>query len=385
MLIDKVVLSGKCTGCHACYSICPHGCITMKPDRGGYLHPCIDRNLCVKCNLCSVVCPANSKTDFTGKEEKTEAWAFQHKDNDVLRDSSSGGAFSAIAEYVLRRSGKVYGAAFDADFRKVRHIGVEKIEDLYKIRGSKYVQSEIGNIFTEIKRSLKEGRYILFTGTPCQVAGLNEFLQCNYENLITVDILCHGVPSPRMWEKYVDYREKIDGENVVNLSFRDKRLGWRKYSVKFQYANGEYVKRATEDAYFKGFLRDVYLRMSCYSCKYKSLNRASDFTIGDFWGIESFQLEKDDKGISLILIHSDKGKKLFEEISKLGWSKPIPEITKIQNGGLNCTAFYNYQRRGLMKHMEKMKFDELRKHYFSDSIKCKIVRWYSRKVCEKRK
>lgn len=385
MLIDKVVLSGKCTGCHTCYSVCPHGCVTMKPDLGGYLYPCINKNLCVKCNLCSRVCPANSEADFGDKEEKTEAWAFQYKDNDVLMNSSSGGAFSAIAEYVLHRGGKVYGAAFDADFRKVRHIGVEKTEDLCKIRGSKYVQSEIGNVFTEIKRSLKDDRYILFTGTPCQVAGLNKFLKHKHEKLITVDILCHGVPSPKMWEKYVDYREKNDGDNVVDISFRDKHLGWREYSVKFQYDNGKYVKRATEDAYFIGFLRDVYLRMSCYSCKYKSLNRASDFTIGDFWGIESFLPETDDKGISLVLIHSDKGKKIFEEISKFGSSKHIPEITKIQNGGLNCTAFYNYQRSGLMKHIENMEFDELMKHYFSDSIKCKIIRWYSRKVRNKRK
>lgn len=303
-----------CCGCYACYNICPKQCITMKTDNEGFWYPNIDKNECINCNLCEKVCPILNSVKRS--DSKKIAYASMNKDEQVRIKSSSGGIFSILAEYIIKNNGVVYGAGFDEDFN-INHKRILVSTDLDLLRGSKYVQSSIGNIYRQVKNDLDSNKSVLFTGTPCQVEGLRSYLKKEYINLITMDFICHGVPSPLVWKKYLEEMKKSKQENIKNIYFRNKDIGWKIFSLKIIFDEKIYSNTLNNDLFMKGFLQDVYLRPSCYNCKFKKINRISDITVADFWGIENILPKMDDdKGISLIVVHREKGKQLFDKLSE---------------------------------------------------------------------
>ena len=302
-----------CNGCHTCYSVCPKQSIRMVSNSEGFLYPQIDNGLCIKCGLCEKKCPVINPQKI--EDEETLAYAVINNNEKIRLESSSGGVFTALAENVIREDGIVFGAKFDSDFNVI-HGYTDTIESLADFRGSKYVQSTIGDSYIDCKRFLEEGRNVLFSGTPCQIAGLKSFLNKEYENLLLIDIICHGVPSPLLWNEYKKYHEKKSASQIVKIAFRRKNDGWKQFSLAVTFDNAsEYCQTLRQDAYLKLFLKDVCLRESCYDCKYKTEKRVSDITIADFWGVQNEYPElDDDKGTSFVITHSDKGKQSVEAL-----------------------------------------------------------------------
>lgn len=304
---------GNCCGCTACMNICPRGSITMEKDEEGFAYPVIDRNTCTSCGACKEVCAFHKKN----YEEKIPAgqkvYAQKHKDKEIRMKSSSGGAFSALSESVLNQGGVVYGAVFNDCFQVV-HAKADGQETRDKMRGSKYVQSGLGDIFKEIRAELKKGTKVLFTGTPCQNGGLKSYLKQEYPNLILCDIACHGVTSPMLWEDYKTFLEENHQSKIQEVNFRNKDAGWRNTSLKVSFDKGVYRKSMQEDPYYILFFSHYSIRPSCHQCVYTSYHRVSDITLADFWGIEnSHRAFQDDIGITLVLANTEKGRKLLEE------------------------------------------------------------------------
>lgn len=333
-----------CCGCYACYNICPKECITMESDNEGFWYPKIDKNKCINCNLCEKVCPTINPVKRA--DSKKIAYAGMNKDDQIRVKSSSGGLFSILAEYIIKNNGIIYGASFDEDFN-IKHKRILCNTDLDLLRGSKYVQSSIGDIYKQVKNDLESNRQVLFTGTPCQVEGLRSYLRKEYVNLVTMDFICHGVPSPLVWKKYLEEMKKSKQENIKNIYFRNKDIGWKVFSLKIIFDEKIYINNLSNDLFMKGFLKDVYLRPSCYSCKFKKINRISDITVADFWGIKNILPKMDDdKGTSLIVIHSEKGKQLFDKLS---------EIMILNEVDLNEAIKYNPSMISSVKYNEKRK------------------------------
>lgn len=303
----------NCTGCTACMSACPKSAITMVTDSQGFLRPKIDVSYCVDCGICERTCPVIHKMEVS---KQTEVYAAYALDELLRQDSSSGAIFPLLAKYVLSHGGIVFGAAFDDKFT-VRHKGIEKVDNLSELCSSKYVQSEVGNTFLEAKSALDMGRLVYYSGTPCQIAGLRSYLKRDYENLITQDLVCHSVPSPRIWNDYKKSLEESYGGKTTDFSFRFKKKGLEDYYICAVFDNGsEYLSKATEDPYQRGFIRGLYSRLSCFSCPFKGIQRASDITLADFWGVQDlFPQAVHPDGTSLVFIHSEKGGKLFREIA----------------------------------------------------------------------
>lgn len=305
----------ECCGCYSCINICPNKCIIMKSDREGFEYPEIDKNKCINCKLCEKTCPQINEV----KKNKflVETYAGKNRDESIRLNSSSGGIFFKLCEYVINNNGVVFGAAFDENL-KVNHSYAESLNECEKFRGSKYVQSSIGDTYKKAKEFLDIGRLVLFSGTQCQIKGLNLYLMKDYKNLICVDIICHGVPSPLILDKYVEKKKKQYGGKIKEYNFRDKYSGWENFSTCIKFDNGkQYKSEFINDNYMKGFLKDLYLRPSCYECKSKNFTNKSDISLADYWGIKNIHPEfDDDKGVSLILINSEKGKSIFYSISK---------------------------------------------------------------------
>ena len=322
-----------CCGCSACAAICPKQCITMQSDKQDFLYPFVEDSLCINCGLCEKVCPV-----LNVNEERTplEIYAAKNLNEAVRMNSSSGGIFSLLAEYVIENKGVVFGAKINECFDVV-HDYTEIKEDIENFRTSKYVQSKIGDSFIRVKEFLVEGRLVLFVGTPCQIGGLKKFLRKEYENLITVDFICHGVPSPGVWRKYIEKKLRplaADGENMVlslslnlmpsmGINFRDKRIGWRKFGFVVQTksvvktdkiwscrANNSKVlvhEVLQDNIYLRGFLQNITLRPSCFKCAFRNFRSSSDITLGDFWGIRRIHPQyDDDKGVSVFVVHRNK-------------------------------------------------------------------------------
>ena len=303
-----------CTGCMSCLNACKKGAISVFSDEQGFLRPKIDENICIECGLCRTVCPQLSYqcvSDF--KKKIYAAWNYENK---VRKNSSSGGIFSALAEQIFLQGGVVFGVVFDENLDVV-HKAVDNCNDLEKIRGSKYVQSNINSTFSEIKKFLKEGKTVLFSGTPCQVAGLYSFLRKRYKNLITVDLACHGVPSPLVYRDFLRYIGKKYNSEVTGVCFRDKSSSWKSYDVRITLKNGDIYRCGfIDDPFMLLFLKNFCLRPSCYKCRYSNLNRLGDLTLADFWGYKETYSEDidDDMGISALIINSQAGDKLFQSI-----------------------------------------------------------------------
>ena len=281
----------KCSGCHACANACPKNCISMVSDEEGFWYPQVNKEKCIDCGLCEKVCPIIHKWQ-SDDSLTTTAMAAINLNEEIRLKSSSGGIFTLIAEKIIDQGGVVFGAAFSDDFKSVQHICVDNIADLDKLRGSKYVQSKIGDTYKQAKEYLDSGRKVLFSGTPCQIGGLYSYLRKPYENLLTQDIICHGVPSPMVWEKYVEEHERKISSKANKVTFRNKKNGWKAYSVFIGFENRkQYLKEHSADMYIKAFLSDICLRPSCFDCQFKGIKRHADITLTDFGVYRTFYLK----------------------------------------------------------------------------------------------
>lgn len=337
----------KCSGCYACVSVCPKNCISMKTDEEGFWYPDVKNDMCIQCGLCERTCPV-IRNEYSQDKEVT-AYVAYTKDDKTRIKSSSGGLFTMFAEDVLNEDGVVFGAAFDDDFL-VHHIAIENIDELNLIQGSKYLQSRIENTYSEAKKFLEQGRKVLFSGTACQIAGLKAYLRKDFNNLFTIDVLCHGVPSPKVWQKYINEKQKKSENSIKEIQFRNKITGWKSYSLKMVFSNSKtYSEVFALDDYMKLFLRNICLRPSCHDCKFKSLNRPADITLGDCWGIENYMPDMDDdKGTSVVLVHSKKGQAFLNSVAhKIKLKKA--EVDKV----LPPTAD---SRKSVNEHPQRQKF-----------------------------
>lgn len=350
----------NCCGCFACFNVCPKSAIEMKDDEYGFKYPVIDKEKCINCGLCDKICPILNKSEI---KNKPQAYACVNKNEKVRLQSSSGGMFSIIAEYILNNNGAVFGASFDDEFN-VKHICIENKEELWKLRTSKYVQSYIGDTYKQAKAFLENKRIVLFTGTPCQIEGLYAFLGKDYENLFTQDFICHGVPSPKVWSKYKDYRKHCDKKDPLRINFRSKAMDWNNFAMEFTYeTNKRYVKIKDEDLFQRAFLNDVCLRDSCYNCSFKKPNRVSDITLADFWGIKKIIPDMySGKGVSLMVINSNKGLKLLSMIKDNCIMRKLSEEEFAEalnyNKGYLKSAKRNPNRERFFEQLESDKFNK---------------------------
>ncbi len=307
-----------CTGCMACLNACSHNAISMKSNIEGFLHPEINSSKCVDCGACIKVCPVCFPCL---KQKPINVYSGWSKDEKIRINSSSGGAFSELARVVLNNNGVVFGVKMDKN-QKAVHGYIESFEDIKVLQGSKYVQSNVGCVFKQVREFLNKNRLVLFSGTPCQVAGLKKYLRKEYENLVTVDLICHGVPSPLVFEKYKSWiMKKYNLEEITNIQFRNKRKSWIFYCMNirgrimgsistFSYLGGYY-----DDPWIRGFLREYFLRPCCHNCLYTTIDRVSDVTIADWWGYKPLKGESMDyehKGVSLLFLNLDKSRKIIE-------------------------------------------------------------------------
>lgn len=365
----EIKSKNSCSGCSACSNICPRNCIEMKQDEEGFCYPKIDETKCIKCGLCEKTCPILNKPKAENNSS-VKTYACINKNEEIRLKSSSGGAFSAIAEYVLNQNGVVFGAGFDDNFM-VCHQYVEDKDQLDKLRTSKYVQSSIGDSFKTAKKFLDDSRLVLFSGTACQIAGLKSFLRKDYPNLITQDVICHGVPSPLVWQKYLNHKCDEKKLKLSKVCFRDKSSGWRKYSVSMNFKSDTteeiYRKRFTNEPYMNMFIFNKILRPSCHKCNFKGVSRQADITLADFWGSGLKKLApsmNDNKGCSLVIIHSQKGQQLFDCLnSQLECIEVDSKIALKGNPMMTKSAMKSPRRKFVMKAVNKMPFSRFVKKY----------------------
>lgn len=312
MLAEKDI----CTGCGACAAGCPLNCIEMQADREGFRYAIIDGERCISCGKCENVCPVLHKIPA---QAEPQAFGAKHRDDSTRSRSSSGGVFPALASFVLENGGAVCGAAYAEDF-SVEHQIIEDAKEIIKLQGAKYAQSRTEHLFPMLRNILETGRCLLFAGTPCQTAGLKAYLRIDYENLILVDMICHGVPSPKAWGMYLKHRiqEDANGAEICYVNQRDKVSGWSnyRYSLRIDYQNGKtYSVRQGEDMFMLGFVNNLYLRPSCAQCQFKGFSRCADITLGDYWGVWNQHPQvDDDKGVSLVLVNTKKGAECWSNI-----------------------------------------------------------------------
>ena len=342
----------KCTGCMACLNACPNDAIEVIKSKDGFAYTKINKEKCIGCNLCRKVCPSNKyyKNEYNSPEFYA---AFNLNEKDRIK-SSSGGMVSLIARTTLKKNGVVYGVTLDG--KQAKNVRIDNEKELYKIMGSKYVQSEVGHTLKNVKQDLDDQKQVLFTGTPCQIEGLRSYLNKDYNNLICVSIICHGVPSPEIFKKYIEEKEEKNSSKLKNINFRNKQLGWHNYNIEYEYDNGKKeVVPASKDIYMSGYLKDYFLRECCYNCQMKYGEKSTaDIIIGDFWGIESTLPEiDDDKGVSAIVINSVKGKDIFEELKEnIKYEKVSLEDISNGNSMLVSSTGYTKNKDNFFKLME---------------------------------
>lgn len=329
MELQILKIDDRCTGCGACVSICPKNALTLFPDREGFYFPKVDRDLCINCHLCDKSCqvldPASERIDSRRKYYMAKA-----AKESIVKSSSSGGAFSILADKVLSSGGVVYGARYDFENERLIQDSTENCS-LAELRKSKYIESYTGAIFKDVGDKLSNGINVLYVGTPCQVEGLSQYLhtkRISRDNLILVQFVCHGVPANKFFTEYKHYEEKKHRSKLISFDFRPKIRGWRYSDWKMEFANGDIDKGPYcyyYYYYYYYFRSDNILRKSCYNCK-RVLNETPDITIGDFWGIQKFQPEnKDNDGISLVIAHNPKAVEILESINGFRYLKEIPE------------------------------------------------------------
>lgn len=353
-LADKV----NCSGCTACANICPKQCIKMIPDDEGFLYPSIDEEKCIKCGACKSVCPIGK----TEKHFPLGVYGIKNKNKDIRLLSTSGGVFSVLAEYVIERNGVVFGCKFNENL-EAEHDFAESYQDVEAFRGAKYVQSKLNDAFKKVKKFLDEDRYVLFTGTPCQVAGLHFYLGKNYEKLIKCDLVCHSVPSPKAFELYIKEIEEKNSQKISEIFFRNKELnGWNKSNIKIIFGNGNiYKETLKETSFMKGFINGLYSRVSCANCTYKNFKGSSDITIADYWGIEKVDKDFDDNlGVSLVFANSQVGEKVIKQINdKIELIETSLEDSTLKNQRILIQAPMHEKRSSFFEKINDNNFSEL--------------------------
>lgn len=370
-ILDK----SKCVGCHACYSCCPLGCISMTEDEEEFLYPSVDKGKCVNCGKCEIVCPVIRRPSLRNYAETCFA-AYSKKDYTRWK-SSSGGVFSVFAETTIKHGGVVFGAAFDSEFQ-VHHVQITSLDELGKLRGSKYVQSRIEETYREAKKYLKNGREVYFSGTPCQIDGLKNYLGQEVDNLITQDIICHGVPAPLVWRKYIEQVKDKLHSDIKSITFRDKTLGWKKYSLKIEGTNNAHEMGSfLENPMMRAYLRDVCLRPACYKCPSKGVKRSSDITLADFWNVNDYIHDfDDDKGVDLIVCHSEKGSGLLKESIPDLVCREVDIRVASENIPMNNSPRLPQNRKNFIQALEQENFTDAVEKYcsipFSERLYTKI-------------
>ena len=366
----------QCCGCSACASACPVSAIKMTEDANGFLSPRIDESICIECGKCAKICDFNRQHQEQPNSEK--AFSLVIRDSDVLKKSTSGGAFSAFSSYVLNKSGYVVGSVFEEDFT-LRHVLTTDQDVCKKMRGSKYVQSDTQGVFADIKGLLTTGNLVLFTGTPCQCGALKSFLGKEYENLYVIDLICHGVPNNRLFKDHIAFLERVYKSKIEGYHFRDKKYGWNAYNNSVLLEGGKTISKWINQVYYSFFVKNVSLRPSCYQCPYRSRYRQGDITIADFWGYEKVTGKKQkNTGISLVFANSKKGLNLIEQCGDAAIIQEV-DLKKAQNSihlnqvssRINRQAFWNtYHEEGYTALVDK---------YFDSSLS-KRLRFCLRKV-----
>lgn len=354
----------QCTGCTTCFNTCSMGAISMVPDSLGFLYPRIDTERCIGCDACKMRCPAESQPSFK-KQMVQLYYSVRLEDEDILRRSQSGGAFYAISDIVLDKDGVVYGTIISENHKAVLDRATTKVER-DKMCGSKYVQSELGHIFHRVKKDLQDNRLVLFSGTPCQVDGLLRFIPTALQiNLITVDIFCHGVPSPFMWHDHVRYKERKIGKRIVRTDFRNKNYGWDSYTNSFFTEDGKQY----DDRWWSFFMYHKWnmLRESCYNCRYSQMERIGDISIGDHWFSKNEKRRRDNKGISSVIINTSKGLSLFQECKNVYCEEVSIESTL--QGALRKPCARDTNRTNLQKDYALQGYDYVLHKYFKPSLK----------------
>jgi len=316
--------SNICTGCCACLSSCVHDAISMREDGEGFMIPFINEHKCIGCGVCERSCPVFAARN---KDYTPLCYAAKSNDAELVRQSSSGGLFSEFAMKILAKGGVVYGSAYVGENLHVKHIRVDSVDDLSLLRGSKYVYSETNEIYRAVKADLGV-REVLFSGTPCQIAGLKSFLKGDSDNLLTVEVICHGVPPARLFNDLKSEMYRRHGK-LIAISFRDKSEGWTSRAVTGWYASGEKIREGgSVNEYFKAFIAHLTLRHSCTDCRFNDGRSGADVTLGDFWGVESVIMEmSDNTGVSAVILHTKKGENAFSEITCFKRRVQIADIT----------------------------------------------------------
>jgi coenzyme F420-reducing hydrogenase beta subunit len=359
MNVNKYLLGGgknECCGCSACQQVCPRKCITLSEDEDGFVYPSVDNTSCVECGLCAQVCPYTHSFD---PRKPITVYASMHTDEGIRLNSSSGGVFTALAEYVINKGGVIFGAMF-SDKWEVTHGYVDSLDDLYRLRGSKYVQSSMDNTYKEIGQFLKQGVSVLFSGTSCQILGLKNYLGKDWKNLLwTVEVVCHGVPSPLVWRNYLTTVDSLN-LGIESISFRDKKVGWANFhlSIRSNGGIGLLSQSCSTNSYLKAFLHNLTLRPSCFYCPAKGGRSGADIAIADFWGIDGVRPDlNDDKGISAVLCYSQEGNALVKLLPLNNYETTYANVFKM-NRSVECS--YNKPKL----------YDEFWKCYHSEGLDC---------------
>lgn len=372
----KVQNPKDCCGCTACASICGHDAITMEPDVLGFLYPKVDVSKCVECGLCETVCSFNENYDVTQNLDSPIAYAARHKDVQEVKKSRSGAAFAAISDYILESGGVVYGAGYGEHFKVIHKRAMTKAER-DEFRGSKYVQSDLTGVFRTVKEDLRQGRTVLFSGTPCQTSGLNSYVgERLRKNLLLIDIVCHGTPGPNLWRDFLVYLEKKQGDEIRVVNFRDKELyGWKAHKESFIFKMGG-GKKVT---FTYLFYQHIMFRHSCGVCPFTNLKRPSDITLADFWGWEKSVpgMNDDDLGISLMLINTEKGREIFEAIKDKLEYKDVDPQNCLQPNLCHPSAIHP-KRMDFEKDYSAHGFEYVMKKYGNIGW-----RYYAKKIIEK--
>ena len=350
----------ECTGCGACASICPKGAITMQPDAEGFCYPAVDSTLCVSCDLCEKRCPVGAAHEA----HSVQAFGAQHRDAAVRGASSSGGVFTALARRMVSQGGVVFGAAFD-DRLHVEHIGAMDESEIAGMRGSKYVQSDAADAIDNAAALLARGIPVLFTGTPCQIDGLLARVRGkDREKLLTVDFVCHGVPSPGVFASYIESLERAHGQRVTAYTFRDKRLGWKNFSAVATLEDGTQLSGTqTDEPFLYGFLQNLYLRPSCAQCTaLRGAQHRADLSIADLWGAQDVCPERDDDtGLSLVMVNTQKGRQALREAERELTVFPMRTDALLRyNPSIEHTAVAHPKRARFFRMYEKHGFDGAR-------------------------
>lgn len=376
-MIDKIEKK-LCTGCNACMNICPENSITMDKDLFGFRYPVVDYDKCKKCSLCINTCPSLENGPMLNEKwEKPKIFASWSLDESIRFNSTSGGIFSELAQEILNNGGFVVGAKYN-EKHLVEHDMIDSKEGILKLRQSKYIQSDIGFIYNKIKDKLLENKVVAFCGSPCQVAGLLNYLKEPYDKLITFDFICRGTNSPKAYLRYLEMLEKKYKSKVKRVWFKNKTYGWNRFSSRIDFENGKtYIKDRYTDLFMKGYIEhNLYIRPCCFNCKYKSFPRVADITLADFWGVGAVDQKLDtDKGTSLVMINSEKGEKLFNSISdNIFYKESTLESAINENGCIVKSVTENPMAEQFLTMLDEYEFDFCYKKLIGKDSIFKIIK-----------